>query len=1046
MSIQVAEPILNSPFEPPERHWYIPHGAPPEERSGRRPPFVFQPREGELRWDLRDGTLAPLPEYQGAWEMVLVSFIRDRMEAWRAQGYPGVTRTTLDLLRWWRREGREQRLFFAQLEAAETVIFLREARADFLQGIVVPTDEPTARQSEAGHTAFTRYACKMATGGGKTTVMAMLASWSILNKSENRQDRRFSDLVLVVCPNVTIRDRLRELDVEAGEGSLYRTRDIVPPHLMPRLAQGRLVVTNWHIFEQQEPKVGGQSARVVRAGRGETRRERVTIRDKTTTARGSKYFTIADYERLVSAGEMTPVSENRDGAGDLVDALVDRTYWVESDAALVLRVLGRSAGKQNVLVLNDEAHHAYRIRRDEEDADDLFSDKDEEEEFVREATIWIEGLDRIHKHRGINFCVDLSATPYFLGRVGPESGRPFPWVVSDFGLIDAIESGLVKIPQLAVRDDSWGTQAEWFNLWRWVMDRLTPAERGGKRGSPKPEAVLKWAHHPLGLIAGEWEVTRKQWLASDDSRPPVLIIVCKDTKLAKLVHEWVGERASWPEVPPFDVESLTNSESAVVTIRVDSKVVAETDAGTAKSDENRWMRFTLDTVGRMEWPSDRQGRILFPTGFEELAEKLKRPLHPPGRDVRCIVSVGMLTEGWDANTVTHVVGLRPFMSQLLCEQVVGRALRRASYELGEDGRFTEEVAQVLGVPFEIIPFKAAASEPPAPKPKFRVFAVPQRAELEIRFPRVEGYTQSVRNRVNVDWDAVPSLLLDPGQIPNEVQTAAALPNNQGRVTIFTPGRVREMSIGTYLEGRRLQQLVFESAAALTRDYIQRRGATAPAHVLFPQLRRIVSRYVESKVKRATPGTDLRLLFLAPYYGWFLEQLVEAVRPDSDAGEAPEIPVYERHRDAGSTAEVDFWTTKPTQPTLKSHVNLLVADTKTWEQKAAKLLDGSRRVRSWVKNAGLGFAIPYIHNALPHEYQPDFLVRLETDEEVHLILETKGGRDTLWEVKAAAAQRWVAAVNAEGSHGIWRYEVAHDPQIDVPHFLEAHCPLPVGSDR
>lgn len=1039
MTIQVAEPILNSPFGEPERHWFIPAGALPEERAGRRPPFVFQPRDGELRWDLRDGTLRSLPEYQGAWELVLVSLVRKRLGEWRAQGYPGVSRTTLDLLRWWRRDGRGQRLFFAQLEAAETVIFLREARADFLHGIVVPTDEPTARQAESGYSAFTRYACKMATGSGKTTVMGMLAAWSILNKVETRQDKRFSDLVFIVCPNVTIRDRLRELDVEAGEASLYRTRDLVPPHLMPRLAQGRVVMTNWHVFEQQQPTVGGTSARVVRTGHAESRRERVTIKDRTTTARGSRYFTAADYDRLVSSGEMSPVegSEERDGEGNLVSALVDRTYWVESDAALVARILGRSKGKQNVLVLNDEAHHAYRIRRDESEEDDLFVDEDEEEEFVREATVWVEGLDRIHKQRGINFCVDLSATPYFLGRVGPNTGRPFPWVVCDFGLIDAIESGLVKIPQLAVRDNSWASQAEWFNLWRWVMERLTPAERGGRRGSPKPEAVLKWAHHALAMIAGEWERVRQDWAASEDPRPPVLIVVCKDTKLAKLVHEWIGEGASWIDVPPFDLESLRNTEQAKVTIRVDSKVVAETDAGGAKSDENRWMRFQLDTVGKIQWPADGQGRPIYPSGFAELAEKLERPLHPPGRDVRCIVSVGMLTEGWDANTVTHVVGLRPFMSQLLCEQVVGRALRRASYDLNEDGRFSEEVAQVLGVPFEIIPFKAAATAPTPPKPKFRVFAMPQRAEFEIQFPRVEGYTQAVRNRISVDWDAVPSLMLDPGMIPTEVSTAAALPNNQGRITLFTPGRSSELSLASFLETRRLQQLVFEAAAALTRDYIERRGATAPAHVLFPQLQRIVARYVQTKVRVAAADADIRLLFLAPYYGWFLEQLVQAVSPDVSAGEAPEVPVYERHRDAGSTRDVDFWTTKAVLETKRSHINYMVADTKTWEQKAAKLLDGSKRVAAWVKNAGLGFAIPYLHNGVPHEYQPDFIVRLVVDPPVHLVLETKGGRDTLWEVKAAAARRWVAAVNADGAYGEWRYEVAHDPQIDVPHFLEQH---------
>src|SRR5207253_10228041 len=135
-------------------------------------------------------------------------------------------------------------------------------------------------------------------------------------------------------------------------------------------------------------------------------------------------------------------------------------------------------GKQNILVLNDEAHHAYRIRHEEPDADEAeeFGEEEEAEEFFKEATVWIDGLDRVHKQRGINFCVDLSATPYFLGRVGQDTNRPFPWVVSDFGLIDAIESGLVKIPQLAVRDPTGDDPPAYVNIWRWVLNKLSPAE------------------------------------------------------------------------------------------------------------------------------------------------------------------------------------------------------------------------------------------------------------------------------------------------------------------------------------------------------------------------------------------------------------------------------------------------------------------------------------------------------------------------------------------------------------------------------------------
>ena len=181
---------------------------------------------------------------------------------------------------------------------------------------------------------------------------------------------------------------------------------------------------------------------------------------------------------------------------------------MESDTALVKRILGREVGgKQNILVLNDEAHHAYRIRKDEpdEEEDDLLGEEGEADEFYKEATVWIDGLDRVQKLRGINFCVDLSATPYFLGRVGQETNRPFPWVVSDFPLTDAIESGLVKIPQLAVRDTTGADIPGYFNIWRWIMPRLTTSERGGSRGNPKPEAVVKWAGTPVAMLAGLWE-------------------------------------------------------------------------------------------------------------------------------------------------------------------------------------------------------------------------------------------------------------------------------------------------------------------------------------------------------------------------------------------------------------------------------------------------------------------------------------------------------------------------------------------------------------
>jgi type III restriction enzyme len=370
------------------------------------------------------------------------------------------------------------------------------------------------------------------------------------------------------------------------------------------------------------------------------------------------------------------------------------------------------------------------------------------------------------------------------------------------------------------------------------MQKLTPAERGGKKANPKPEAILKWAHTPIAMLGSLWEKTREEWARDDPKRrQPVFIIVCKTTKLAALVYRWLAEDEPPANIPKSGIAGFRNAGGRTNTIRVDSKVVHETDTGEAKSDEARWMRLTLDTVGKRAWPADRQGRPIHPEGFEELAAKLGRPLDPPGRDVLCIVSVGMLTEGWDCTTVTHIIGLRPFMSQLLCEQVVGRGLRRASYELDENGRFGEEVAKVLGVPFEVVPFKATDGAPPTPPVKrHHVHAVPEPEAFAIRFPRVEGYAQAVRNRIAVEWDSVPTVEIEPGKIPSEVEVKGLLLNNQGRISLSGPGKVDDVTLREFRSKHRVQQLVFDLAAALTRDYVKQPGCTVPSQALFPQLR------------------------------------------------------------------------------------------------------------------------------------------------------------------------------------------------------------------
>lgn len=951
---EVPQPIICDPYAEPTAHWEIERGKPAEKIPRRREACYYYRPPGRSTGTAQAediGTRVPLER---------VNEIRERVRAWREAGYPGVTGVTGELLAYQAREGRDRRLFFCQREAIETIIFLIEARDDFRQGLAIPSDPPGE---------FIRYACKMATGAGKTTVMAALAAWSILNKVADRGDRRFSDVVLVVCPNVTIRDRLQELRPEHGEASLYRTRDLVPAHMMTDLRKGPVVVTNWHVLAPQDlNQVGGVSARVVKRGR-------------------------------------------------------------ESDTAVIGRVLGREVGgKGNILVLNDEAHHAYRIKAG--DPDEEQSEEELEEADRREATVWIEGLDRIHHVRGINFCVDLSATPFYLNLSGNDPGRPFPWVVSDFGLIDAIESGLVKIPQLPVQDTTGETIPAYFNVWKWIVDKqLTAGERGGRRGQVNPVAVLRWAQQPITQLAGLWEETFHQWARESAAGarppvPPVFIVVCRDTRLAKVVFEWLtGEGEGAP--PPTAL--FRNVPGHEYTVRVDSRVVEDLSSGVARSDESRRLRFVLDTIGRTAWPGERP-----PDEYLEIVDKLNRkatedgaplidPSIPPGRDVRCIVSVAMLTEGWDATTVTHIVGLRPFESQLLCEQVIGRGLRRSQYH----DLSVEEVAKVYGVPFELIPLKATPGTPTPPPKVYHVRALsPERDHLAIEFPRVEGYVHRVATEVAVAWDRVPVLTLDPAEIPDEVKVKGLAGERGGAISLAGPGATEQVTFDAWRRTHRLQELEFDFARTLTARCREGGMCDLPAHALFPRMLAIVRRFVTEKVQPGG-GREKMDVFQDPYFSWSAGLLLDALQPaDVDT---EELPRYEPHRGAGSTRDVDFWTSKAVREAERCHLSYVVMDTGTWEQTTAFYLDSDPHVIAFVKNASLGFSIPYTWRSTTHEYRPDFLARLRHgDREVGtVILETKG-YDPRTAVKVSAAQRWVAAVNHDGRHGRWAYRIVTDP--------------------
>jgi len=966
---EVAQPIICSPYEEPGFHWYIEEGKPCDKRAGRRPSVYY------YRPPARGTGSGEGSDIGEARELRLVNEIRERVKVWRNEGYPGIGRTTFELLQYWKRDGRQKRLFFCQFDAVETIIFLIEGRADLKERLEIPTEEipentrwPNGSDG-AEYRGFIRYALKMATGTGKTMVMGLVAAWSILNKVNDRSDSRFSDLIFVVCPSITIRERLAELDPNNGESSIYRIWDIVPPHLMDKMRSGRVIITNWHVLEPRDGnQVGGTGAKVVNKGK-------------------------------------------------------------ESDTAFIRRVLGRSgASKQNIVIFNDEAHHAYRLFQERPDNWDEMT-KEEKDEWLgdyKEATVWIDGLDRINRGLGINFCLDLSATPYFLNRTGNEANTPFPWIVSDFSLVDSIESGLVKIPQLPIRDTTGEEIPAFFNVWRWIIPKLTPKEKGGKKLQPRPEAILKYADMPIKQLAGLWLEKFHEWSNEPDiyPTPPVFIIVSRNIKLARMIYEWIADDSCPTGITSFGISELRNTNGETNTIRVDSKVILETDVESSKDDEKTKMRFVLDTIGKTAWPNNEA-----PQRWIELAEKLDLPVMiPPGRDIRCVVSVAMLTEGWDCKTVTHIVGLRPFMSQLLCEQVVGRGLRRSVYDPDENGLMPEEISKVYGVPFEIIPYKTNPQGPvPRPPKIHHIKAIsPDKDRYEIRFPLIEGYCFAIKNRVWVDWENVPNLLLDPSKIPPEVEVKSMNVNNRGRLSLSGPGKTDEVTLQQWRQNNRLQALKFDMAKALTKDYSGMPGCEIPSQELFSQMLSIVNRFHAEKVI-APSGHDIKDVFLSPYYGWAIEILVQAIRPDTDSGETPEMPIYEKSRPYGSTFDVDLWTSRPVREVVHSHLNYVVADTKRWEQSVAYYLDKHKNVEAFVKNSGLGFAIPYLHNGQPHDYIPDFLVKLKyKDGSTGMVILEVKGFDPLQEIKKAAALRWLKAVNAEGSYGHWKYAIVSDP--------------------
>jgi type III restriction enzyme len=912
----VDNPILNSPFEEPTRYWAYEEGQ-PVLKEGRRPAGYY------LKARTRGSQMALLEEEFTPLE--LVNTIRERVKAWREKGYPGVTPITRQLLNHWNNPERERKLFFCQREATETLIWLVEASPAEKQGIVIPKDN-----------GLTRYACKMATGSGKTVVMGMVIAWQVLNKLANPQDRRFSDAVLIVCPNLTIRERLQVL-LPWHKGNYYETFGLVPRGMMERLQQGKFEITNWHLFQ---PKDDSRSRGVVQRG-------------------------------------------------------------VESDTAFCRRVLRELGSKQNLLVINDEAHHAYRPAPLPDELREQLSPEEIAER--EEATVWVSGLDKINAVRGVHFCADFSATPFYIKGSGYEEGAPLPWIVSDFGLVDAIEAGIVKIPRVPVDDNTGALIPKYFRLWGHINAQLPASERQTARRRAKPESVLREAEGALATLASEWQKTFVEFQKAHSPVPPALIVVCDNTDLSKLVYEHIAGG---------NVLAELENRDEPFTFRIDTRLLAEAESaveGETKQETAERLRKTVGTVGKTEWEGEGD---------------------PPGKNIRCVVSVGMLNEGWDAQNVTQILGLRAFTSQLLCEQVVGRGLRRTHYDVNpQTGLFEPEYVDVYGVPFEVIPVKKKPlGRTEVQKVSTLIRALPERRHLEITFPRVEGYVSDVRQRIRVNLENVPYLQIDPVQEPTEVIAKPAAGYRVGRPDRLGPGPEVLHDRNPFHREKRLQATVYEIAAELTQRLKNKRDDWNARHVLFPQVLNIVWQYLEERVVVANGDTPLEEITLLKYKQRIIERLTEAIEPDTEAGEPPILPVIERFRPLGSTAEVLFRTVRPAVGTTKSHISHVVLDAPNWEHSVAYQLEQMPEVIAYARNDHLDFTIPYEWQGVRHEYRPDYLVRLHNKggATVTVILEIKGFESEQDRQKEAAARRWVRAINHHREFGRWQFLVCREP--------------------
>ena len=986
-------PILNAPYAPPAQHWeldadgqptgvLIGHRRPsnlitPVPRPKKRKQDVAQP---ELAFRAGDGISTEEQDYDPT---PIINEIRIHVDAWRNLTNPDqwlVTPETQRLLKHWRTPPTEGlRPFFCQVEAVETIIWLTEVAPKLgLRGTRFWTHIHAANAS--ANPDLVRMAMKLATGAGKTTVMAMLIAWHTINAVRHPKSRQFSSAFLIVAPGITIRDRLRVLLPNDPE-SYYRSRNIVPADMLADMERARIVITNYHAFK---------------------------LRERTDISRGTR--------------------------NALEGWRQDKIQTLETEGQMLQRVMPGLMGNKNIIVLNDEAHHCYRARVSNAEGateTDLKGEDREAAKLANEtARMWISGLEAVKRLLGLSMVYDLSATPFFLRGSGYREGTLFPWTVSDFSLMDAIECGIVKLPRIPVADNVPGGDTPKFrNLWEEISKSpqgLPKKGRANGTNANDPLALPPVLLSALEALYGHYAKTYALWEAANIGVPPVFIVVCNNTATSDLVYKYVSGffRPGSDATPVLEngrlalfrnYDSDGRALSRPNTILIDS---AQLESGEALDKDFSQAAATEIEQFRRE--------MIARSGNRQAAEKideatlLREVMNTVGKtgklggQIRCVVSVSMLTEGWDANNVTHVLGVRAFGTQLLCEQVVGRALRRWSYDTKEDGLFGVEYADILGIPFDFAS-KPVLAPPAKPREAVRVHAVkPDRDALEIRFPRVEGYRVELPNeRLEARFGPDHVLELTPELVGPSVTT------NQGII-----GEGIDLTIDRLAETRPATVLFHLTRHLLYNKY--RDPGEEPKLHLFGQLKRVTRQWLEGGYLRCTGGTYPAQLL----YAEIAEMAAERIKSGITLGQLGDKPVkviLDAYNPTGTTAHVNFTTSKELRwdtsgPPAKSHLNWVICDG-DWEAEFCRVAEAHPRVRAYVKNQGLGLEVPYLMGTTAHRYLPDFIVQVDDGQPdpLNLIVEIKGyrGEDAKEKANTMAAY-WVPGVNNLGRFGRWAF--------------------------